>query len=127
MGNINSANAVVSGVGQINDSLLIDRETLRKGERCCSGRAGVARKPGNARACHGRDRPAGGIDAANALVMTVGNIEIAARVNGNSGGRVDQRSSCICSITVEALYSITRDGCNDAGPEGNFADAMAAY
>ena len=70
---------------------------------------------GVARAGDGRDPSARGIHASNAMILTVGNKQIACRIDCNGHRRVESRPNRRNVITVVTRRPNARDGRNRAG------------
>src|ERR1700678_1533333 len=89
----------------------------------CGG-ALVAGEPLGADACEGGDDAGGSVDAADAVVTGVGEVEIVCGVECYGGGKVELGRGCEGVVAGEAWDAGSRDGGDDAGDEIKFADAV---
>ena len=72
------------------------------------GGAAVARGSARAVACHRRDDPARGIDAANPMVLRIGDEQVASGIDGDTDGEVERSCGRWSSISGEAKGPIAR-------------------
>lgn len=117
---------MVRGVGDVDVSLCVDGEPLWKGQLCRPGGIGIA---GEALSAGAGDRGYGScnrVDAADALIVRVGEVEVAVGMDCETARRIDQGGRSGTAHTFKALSARTGDGGDDAGGCGDFTDAVAA-
>ena len=114
-GCVDTADAVVGGVGQVEVAGGVEGQAVREGEGCvsCGGAVtGVARCAG---AGDGGDDAGGGVDAANAVVVGVSEVEVAGGVKGEAGGGIDGGGVGWALVSGEGLRAVPGDGGDDVG------------
>ena len=111
------------GVGQVE---VVGESTARPvGESMVAVVAGpcVAGEALGSVACDGGDDAGGGVDAADAVVGGVGDVEIAGGVEGDGSGEVELGGGCGGVVSAEAGGG-SGDGGDDVGGEVYGADAV---
>ena len=91
-GGVDLADPVVAGIGKVEVARAVHRYAIGSGERRLSRRPAIAAETELPRARHGRDRP-GGVDLADAVVASVGDVEVARTVDRHTLGTGDPRLS----------------------------------
>ena len=85
-GGVDAADAMVGGVGEVEVAGGVDGEAVRKGESGGGGGAVVSGEGWSAGTGDGGDDAGGGVDAADAVVVGVGEVEVVCGVEGEAGG-----------------------------------------
>ena len=106
---IDLANAVVVLIGDVEVARPVHRHASGQEERRLDRRAAVSAEASLFRARDGGDRP-GAIDPADAVVVSIGDIEVARPVHRHAIGIVETRLSCRAAIPAEPLLSRARNG-----------------
>ena len=106
------ADAMVVGVGDIDVAAAIDGDRGGITQQSRGGRRAVAGEARNAASGDGTDVAAAHL--ADAIVVGVGNIDVAAGVHGHAGGRIEQRASGRAAIAAKALRTGAGNGADQA-------------
>ena len=77
---------MVFGVGYVEVAGGVDGEAAGEGEGCVGGGAVVSAVGCGAGSCDGGDDAGSGVDATDAVVVGVGQVEVAGGVGGEAGG-----------------------------------------
>ena len=117
---IHLADAVAVGIGDIEVARAVHCHAIGQVETHLSCRAAVLAEPTTTR--NGSDRP-GGIDLADAVVVAIGDVEVALAVHRHGAGVVELCLSCRAAVPAEALLPRSRNGGDR--PDGiDLADAV---
>src|SRR5437773_4025971 len=116
------ANSVVTLVRDVQIAARIQRAPVRVVETRARRRTAIAREGVNAIARHRRDDPRRRVDLANAVVVLVRDVEVAACIQRHSGWAVEARARRRAAIAQGA--ATTRYGRDDPRRGGDFANSV---
>src|SRR5262245_39985429 len=121
---IDSANPLVADIADEQLPLTIDDDAVRLAELSLRRGATVAGKPGDVRAGKRRDHAGRAVDFSNDMVVTLGNVEMTARVELNFVRHVQRRRRRRSAVTGVAFLSAAGDGCQATRLEVEATDAL---
>ena len=123
-GGVDLADAVVVPMGDVEATRPVHRHAIGRVDPRLSCRTAVSAETELPRARHGRDRPSG-VDLADTIIATIGDVEVARSVCRHAIGRVDLRLSRGTVISAETEFPRARHGRDRPGGV-DLADAVAA-
>src|SRR3954453_16349187 len=108
------ADPAVEPSRHITTTACIDTNAEGIKQACVRGQATVSRKSGYAIACYGGDHSSAGGNFADAVIVSIRDINVTARIHSYTIRPVE---TCIhgYAARAEAQYTVTRDGRNQAG------------
>jgi len=109
-GRVDAADTVVGGIGEVEIVCDVERQRGGQVELGRRGSGGVAGEACVARAGDGGDDLGCRIDATDALVVSIGYVEIASCIESEALGRVQGRSGGEAVVSGEALCAGSGDG-----------------
>ncbi len=118
-GDVDAADALVGGVGEVEVARGVEGEAVREGQACGDAVAVVAAGAGSGEC---GDDAGGEVELADAVVVGVGEVEVGA-VCGEAVWGVDRGGGGGSVVSGEALCAGACDGGDDAGGV-DFADAV---
>src|SRR5262249_53668709 len=112
-------------VGNVNVARAVDCDGSRSVELRTGGLAAIAGESGNAVAGDGSDGAAAEVNAADAVVARVGDVELAGN-QGDPGGAAEQGAGCGPVVATESDVDAARDGGDDAASAAAASGSAAA-
>jgi hypothetical protein len=123
-GGIDAADAVVGGVGEVEVAGGVDGEALWEREGGADGRVGVAGEPEGASTGDGGDDAGTGGNAADEMVVGVGEVEVVGGIEGKALRRVDGGLDSGAVVAGDSLCAGTGDGGDETSGGGYATNAV---